>query len=240
MELTKFELEHFQSLNNQVLIKITRRTDEIEYGSLKIYYDNSFDNYRNAVVTGEVLSAPKSLDERQLLYTTEMELQKGDIVWFHYLAYVNAMPGPNQDVTKYYEIEGEEWYCILVDYKSIFVAKRQDQIMPLNGHVIISPLDAEDIWESDVLVKPDITFKKYKYSETFGIVNYVGKPIPKYFKDMYFPDDPNVSEGDIVVIDTACDIPFEVDLHRTFEKEVKEPYYRVQRKDILGVVSHVD
>jgi len=242
MELKKHELDNFQTINNQVLIKITRRTDEIEYGNLKLYYDNSFDDYRNAVVTGTVMSTPDKLrfGPGGMHYKTEMELQKDDMVWFHFMSFVNAMPGENQDIVKKYECEGEDWYCILVNYGSIFIARRDDKIIPLNGYCLVEPTKGEDIWKSNVLIQSGLTKEFYKHSETFGVVKHLGAPIEKYVKDAYPPDDDSLNEGDTVVLDHACDIPLEVDLHRTLERENKKPYYRVLRKDILGVVSHVD
>lgn len=242
MELSKNELANFTCVNNQVLIKVTRTTDEIEYKSLKIKYVNTYDNYRNAVVTGEVVAIPNNLQfgPNHMTALTPLEIQKGDTVWYKYMAYVNAMPGPNQDIVKHYTVKGDDAHYILVDYQSLIMAKRGEDAIPLNGFMIIEPLPAEDLWESDVLEHDQLTKDRYKYSETYGVVKYAGTPVTKYWRDQYVPDDPNVNVGDIVAIDVACDIPFEVDLHRTFERENQNPYWRVLRRDILGVVGHVN
>lgn len=242
MELSKEQIENFVCVNNQVLIKITRSTDEIEYKSLKIKYVNSYDHYRNAVVTGEIVAVPTELQFGPTMMTalTELEIKKGDIVWYKYMAYVNAMPGENQDIVKYYTTPNDEAYYILVDYQSLILAKRGEDVIPLNSYLIIEPLPGEDIWKSDVLEQAVTTKEFYKYSQTFGIVKYAGTPVIKYWKDQYIPDDSNINIGDIVAVDVACDTPFEVDIHRTFERENQKPYWRVLRRDILGVVSHVN
>jgi len=239
MELTLEQLKSYRAINNQVLIKITRKQNEIEYGKLKLYYDASYDDFRNAVVTGTVVAVPEKLKfgPDGIHNHTTMDLKEGDSVWFHYMAFVNAMPGENQADKKYYKIKGEDYYCILVKYDSIFVAKRDQEVIPLNGYCLIEPQEGEDIWKSDIIQQTQITKTFYKHSLTYGTIRYLGSPITKYANKAIPADDDILKVGDKVAIDHACDIPLEVELHQTFKDKPNQIFYRVLRKDILGIIE---
>ena len=236
MKITKEELQALRPIKNYCLVKITRKMDEIERGSLKLYYDKSYDDYKNAPVVGTIFKTPSKLtfDWHGVENETDMELQDGDQVYFKYLAYVNAMPGENENDHKYYEVDNDPAVYILIKYDSIFCIRRQnDEIYPINGYVICEPLDAEDKWHSDIIIQPQITNEIYKRSETFAKVVSIGSPIKKYRSPNVPLDDKNLKVGDVVAIDYACDIPLEVELHQTLPKTL----FRVLRKDILGVLN---
>ena len=233
----KISTEHLMSISviNFALIRITRKNNEIEYGSLKLYYDNSFKDEENAPVTGEVIAPPRALTygPEGCFNETEMEIKKGDQVWFHYLCYINAKPGNNSAGGRYFTIEGDSAEYILVKYDQMYLAKRGEEIIPLNGHAIVEPLPAEDMWESKVLIVPEISNKIYKRSETFGTVKYLGAPVKKYKDPNIPPDDLQLKVGNVVAIEVFADIPIETELHQVLPKT----YFRVLRKDILGIVE---
>lgn len=238
MRVDKDFLEKFQPVQNYALIKITRKNNEYEIeGATNLYIDTSFKEAQHAPVFGEVIAPPKKLTFIRngvdgLNDIVDLEIEKGDIVYFKYIAYLNAFKSENNPEDKSFQIPGDTCDYILVRYDSLIVRKRNDELYPLNGYVLCSKMEAEDKWQSDIISSSAITDKIYNHSETRARVEHVGGLVHKYFNPNVPPDEDNLSVGDIVAIDVACDIPLEYDIHQKLDKQ----YFRIRRKDILGII----
>ena len=57
------------------------------------------------------------------------DVKPGDLVWFDYLSGINA---------KLFDVKGKYYY--LLEYSSLIVRKRGDEVMPLNGMVLCEPI----------------------------------------------------------------------------------------------------
>jgi len=216
-------------LFNNVLVKFDEPNDHIKVGDVELQIDTSYNPMQHAITTGTVIGLPSRLifDRKEpaktMLYDTDMELRVGDRIIFEYLAYGEAIKND--------PIDGG--YCIR--YDEVLVAIRGEQVIPVNGIVLIEPIDISETEEvkemSKFLVVPD--YVKTQKSESRGIVRHVGSPLRGYAMDtsnsIYEADDIHV--GDKVYFNSNYAIPLQYEMHRIFDKVL----YRMRRKDILGI-----
>jgi len=216
-------------LFNNVLVKFDEPNDHIKVGDVELQIDTSYNPMQHAITTGTVIGLPSRLifDRKEpaktMLYDTDMELRVGDRIIFEYLAYGEAVKND--------PIDGG--YCIR--YDEVLVAIRGEQVIPVNGIVLIEPIDISETEEvkemSKFLVVPD--YVKSQKSESRGIVRHVGSPLRGYAMDtsnsIHEADDLHV--GDKVYFNSNYAIPLQYEMHRIFDKVL----YRMRRKDILGI-----
>lgn len=216
-------------LFNNVLVKFDEPNDHIKVGEVELQIDTSFNPMQHAITSGTVIGLPSRLifnpdqPDKTMLYDTDMELQVGDRIIFEYLAYGEAVKND--------PIDGG--YCIR--YDEVLVALRGDQVIPVNGIVLIEPIDiteTEEVKEmSKFLEIPD--YVKKQKSESRGVVRYIGTPLRGYAMDtsrtIYEADDLHV--GDKVYFNPNYAVHLQYEMHRIFDKVL----YRMRRKDILGI-----
>ena len=216
-------------LFNSVLVKFDSPNDHIKVGGVDIQIDTSFNPMQHTITSGEVIGLPSRLifnpddPAKTMLYDTDMELKVGDRIIFDYLAYNEAIKND--------PIDGGH----VIRYDEVLVALRGDDIIPVNGIVLVEPIDITETEEvkqmSAFLEVPD--YVKQQKSETRGVVRYVGTPLRAYAMDtsrtIYESDDLHV--GDKVYFDASYAIPLQYDMHRLIDKTL----YRMRRKDILGI-----
>jgi co-chaperonin GroES (HSP10) len=216
-------------LFNSVLVKFDSPNDHIKVGGVDIQIDTSFNPMQHTITSGEVIGLPSRLifnpddPAKTMLYDTDMELKVGDRIIFDYLAYNEAIKND--------PIDGGH----VIRYDEVLVALRGDDIIPVNGIVLVEPIDITETEEvkqmSAFLEVPD--YVKKQKSETRGVVRYVGTPLRAYAMDtsrtIYESDDLHV--GDKVYFDASYAIPLQYDMHRLIDKTL----YRMRRKDILGI-----
>lgn len=238
-ELAIAEFNKLRILNNKVLIKPKGGNDEViieGYGGKKIslFIDTSFETEKHAPTIGEVVKIPNRLvfDRKSTMRTTEfdvdMELKVGDMAIYHYLAPENCI------MRKEYVVVDKQIYFI-VNYDQIFCAKRGDEVVMVNGYILVEPV-VEDVFKSSLLITPDTL--KDKNSPVEGIVRYIGTPVRNYLyeKDIQEnADEPKV--GDTIMFTQDSDIPLQYDLHASLDG--KKKFFRMQRKDIFGIVETV-
>jgi hypothetical protein len=250
------EIDNFVPENNFVLVKPDKGQHHLKDD--KIYaVDTSFDEVSHAARTGIVIAVPKKLFFHPTQFTgesmpwdTDMELQIGDEVTYHFLAGVTAEE-KHHERTLYFK--NEVYY--LIKYDRIFTAKRKvtfnnallsdhkiifeqfgetlSVIICLNGFVLLEPLKDFKLERYKDLM--EIPKKMDKY---FGKVKYIGSLNRDYrdtHRPFHGPDQNNINIGDVVMMDMVCDIPLEYPLHSKLDKG--NVYYRVQRRYILGILN---
>jgi len=232
------------SCRNQVLVKRKYKNEEQQTESgVFVIADSSFRPALHADRIAEVVLVPPGLYYHKHSYShyqyggesmpwdCDMELQVGDTVVHTFM---------NRDDIVNIEVEDEpgELYRMM-PYDDIYVARRGDEVIPLNGYCLCEEVEKESM--SDVLEiilcdkEGDI---EAPIDKTVGKIAYVGKPNRAYRGDGWERDldgDMKVNVGDTVIKRRSdIHIRLEEDLHnKFFDSPVM--YFIIQRKDIYGV-----
>ena len=167
-----------------------------------------------AVTNGDVVALP--IHHWTEGYTIDNELQVGDHAWFSYFASIHGT-----DVWV-----GRELYR-LVPYSGMMAAKRNNEVIILNGFVLLEEVNKED--GSDVLWSPS------SKDNTRGIIRYMGGK--RKYDSPNLTDDIDIEIGDMVLIRKGAPIvPFERQSYlATFDDG--KLYRRVKRMDIAAVIN---
>ncbi len=219
--------ETFQPLNNYVVIEPDRRYSDMVIGQLRLDMDTTYEPNKHSLIRGQVVALPDSLiyDKESYLsmpWKTENELQVGDTVYYHYLSFTNAVD--KNDPRRVFR--GSRMY-IFVKYDRIYAAIRENRVMPINGHALIEPIGRQK------KLGLSIPSRFKQHSTEIGKVKYLAKPNKGYKLDKEdIPDDENVKEGDIVVMDKVCDIPLEYPMHASIDGGDK--LFRVERRLLMA------
>jgi co-chaperonin GroES (HSP10) len=149
-------------------------------------------------------------------YTIENELQVGDQVWFNYFS---SLHGTDIWV-------GRELYR-MVQYSGMVAARRGDQLIILNGYVLLE--DVEEKKGSDSIWSP--THKDH----TRGIIRFMGSK--REYDLPQLTDDIDIAIGDEVLLRKGAHIiPMERQKYlATFDNQ--RMYRRVKRSDIVAVLN---
>ena len=217
-------------MNNFVLVKPTRAHNELDMSNgEKLFIDPSFDKEKHAPTSGVVVNVPEKLyfgrnQSNTNEYDVDMELQVGDTIVFHFLTYQTCID------RKWFMVLDNELY-LMVKYDCIFIARRKDKVIPINGWVVVEPL-VETI-ETTIELPDHI---KNKSSLTKGIVKYLGSPVRNYswdfdHKSKYGADTDEIKVGDTVMFSAEDSIPLQYEMHAIIDKGTE--LYRMHRKDIF-------
>lgn len=176
----------FRPVNNKVLCKV----DLIDGFNKKIGLftgDKTWSNCGEMETRhGEIIALPDNLLFRHnpqdvgMEWETELEAKVGDI------AYWGIMEGANCPLITV----GEQNY-FLVDYAEIRLLKRDSEIIPVNGFILLEELIEG---QKGAIIAPE-NFRKTDKQR--GIVKYVGKPNTAYFPDEHC--DADLKVGDTVL-----------------------------------------
>lgn len=210
---------------NNVLIEPIKADNEIIIGGKKFILDNEYLELQNITIVGKVLAVPESIiyDTQNYGYSmewdTDMELKVGDTVWCTYMSVKNSMNGNDPKI-----INGNP--CI--PYGSCIVAKRGDEVICLNGYVLIEPVRRDDVCG---LLPPMIADSP---NLNVGYIRHIGTPNREYFDKTY--DDDMYSVGDLVCFEDVNNLTLEYETQRFFsDKEL----FRMQRRDIIcKIINH--
>lgn len=196
-------------LNNQVLIAPDYDTGELLLqGGGKINLVTMFEEFKHAIQCGTVIAVPDRIHftrrnvTRSSEFDTDMEVQVGDKVIFHYL-----VAGEVKRRKKYLFNENL-WY---MDYDKLMLAVRDGEIIPLNGRVIVEALEDKDDLGS--LIATD---RNSRVSATRAVVRYVSRPLRGYLfrKDVTYSEDyESVVPGAVVTFNKAYARRMRDDLH---------------------------
>lgn len=223
--------------------------DNVELGTtgIRIKVDRSFETGLHATTSGIVEEVPSSLFfSKELKYSrvslrfgTVMELEKGDRVVFHHNAVKTAMAEGFFISDKKDPLFG----CVFIKYDGLFVRIRKGEVYPLNGIVLVEPV--EEKIKSDVeLINDD--YKQHDKQAIIipqsydpknrkkSIVRYVGTPLTGY--NSYFDYDGDdsgcdIKPGDTIYHTTHDCIPIQYSIHQSFDKG--KTLWRMRMFDVL-------
>jgi len=231
-------MEVKQTLGNNVMVKLDKPNDYIQTkAGLKLFLDTSFEPEKHVVRLGTVESLPKELifDKRTKTFPwkTNIELQIGDKVIMYFMAVQNCL-APEQ---RKYIVEDKEIF-IFIKYHNIYAIIRGEDIIPINGYVLVEPMEDPD-WTRMVeqarisnIILPDLR-KLSKTDVTYGKIAYIGNPNIEYADKHKSDNFYNLKEGDEVIMKKIRDIPIEYEYHAKVDGGRK--LYRMQRHDILAI-----
>lgn len=223
-------LESLKVINNYVLIKPDPGYDKITLkNGLVLFLNTDYAREQHAVTSGIVVKVPDSLTyyEENGLYNldflTTQELQVGDRIVYHY---IQAMDNIKQN--RYVEHNGEVYFMIY--YDKIFCAIRNEEVIPINGIVIVEASGKEKEVAKSHIYMPDIFIKQP--SEIYGTIRYIGSPLMGYNDYQgYGADWDNFKVGDNILFRKVDSVPLQYPLHQVVDKD--KILYRMHRRDIL-------
>ena len=208
--------------------------DTTEHGIIKAV-DPSFRPNVHADRISEVVMVPEGLYYYPGLYKhkkatesidwdTDMELLPGDIVWHNFM-----------ELTDTYNIKVRDDKALykLLRYEDIYLAKRGEELIMLNGYCLCEEVLRERLSEFDVLDR-DI-------DKNIGRVVLVGKRNRSYRVRSGIRDldgDDMLKVGDIIVKRRPdVHIRLEEDVHARFPLGEKKMYFIIQRRDIFATID---
>ncbi len=192
-----------------------------------------WESYMHVETSGTVVDVCQTLS-KDYMYGTAVEVKPGDRVIFHYLAIKRDRDG--QKITHHKKI-GNDY---IIKYSDIFCIVRGDDIIPVNGFVILEGEPEE--FKSNLII-PD--YLKKKRSKVVCTIRHIGSCVSynNVNKDhsMDFEDDTDEFEvGQKVVIPSWGAIPLMVQEHSILGQD--KIYYRSQRRwmtDYNWVMSEI-
>ena len=215
------DISNYKPIHNKVVVRQLTDNTVKRIGTTKIIFPTHVRigkvAARNSVRYGEVVSAPKEYVSReggkyQTRWDTEIEIVPGDVVWCEHTAFHKA--------EKFIEPDGDFYY--IVDYQHLVVAKRDSEVIMLNGRVMLELED--DSAKLGSLFQP-------KKPTSICKVIYSGSSNSNY----RFPgfEDPDIKAGDRVFIPPTKYFKLEDDIWAAFGGK----YYYTQKHQIVGVIE---
>ena len=197
----------------------------------KLYLDVRFEEYLNAKTAGEVIAVPEKLvydpdptSYVSLDWDTDMELQVGDVIIYNYLAIKNSL-----HMGQFIDRD-----IVCIPYDKIYVAIRGEQVIPINGVILVQP----EIEPIDTFL--DIPDSAWTKSKQIGRVMYAGTPVRGYRKEVlvngYTAPDTAVEVGSRILFNWNDAIPIQpnAELRGEISREV---LYRMQHKDVHAIAE---
>uniref|UniRef100_A0A6M3XKU1 Putative chaperonin n=1 Tax=viral metagenome TaxID=1070528 RepID=A0A6M3XKU1_9ZZZZ len=177
-----------------------------------------------AQTSGRVYKVPDKLyynkedPHNSMPHDCDMEVQVNDIVWF-----------PPIEACSATALECDGKYFKLIPYRDLWVAKRSEEIILLNGYCLLSHIYKKN--ESPLAIS-----KQGDIDTTKGIIRFVGNSNREYIKPEYI-DFLNLNAGDVVLLNPGTPIVY---LERkkylaTFLGD--ELFFVVQRRKIAMILS---
>jgi hypothetical protein len=147
------------------------------------------DVFGSVVRTVDRLYYKRNDTKYSMSWQTTVEIQRGDVVWFNHLISKNCC-----------EILVDDTLYKVIPYEDLMVARRDglsqdergEQIIPLNGNVILEEVYHKSISEFDILPKEVDMFK--------GIVRFNGSDNTEY-QSKGIADFKGLKEGDLVMLE---------------------------------------
>ena len=229
------------SSNNQVLVETVTKNEEKKTASgIWLVTDTDWRPAMHTNRQSKVIKLPDSLyynnTPRQKLpsdapeslpWDTDMELKVGDMVWHDFMAVHNCPVITTED-------EPDKEYK-LIRYDDIYVAKRGEKIIVLNGYVL-----CEEVFDKTSAL--DVENKRPSFIK--GKVRYMGKPNREYLSKKKSDAFADFGVGDVIVKrritkqEGADDRIFLEDaMHKTFSDKM---FFIIQRCDVFGKIIDPD
>ena len=166
-----------------------------------------------------------------MMWETEVEIQKGDMIWFSIIESYNAIT---------FRVDGR--YYKLIPYQDCYVVKRigkiwrgiggatgEEEIICLNGYCLCEPVNLQKISDLDFISEDKIDTTKAR-------VKYFGKP-NKQYKDKSSVDFLDLRRDDLVLLMPRTPLVF-LERKKYFARfDGDNLYYVVQRRKILAVLN---
>jgi|GEM_PF-5520529 len=245
VEISKEELDRLKPMPNMVLVKMVKTSkdknqafDNIKTikgidGNIELEIDTSYEPNWKASVRGIVTKVCNKLTFDEMSnsafdppWDTDVEIKEGDLAYYEYTAITRAFGIGNSD-EMYTAMSCEGNLYLFMKYHEIFLVKREDQIIPVNGYVVGLREEKEKV-ESALVVE-----RLLKTSDHIINVKYVGKPNRAYrgythkaaakqpglIIPTYDFTEHNLVPGENVFVDKASNIfLIENDINPTLEK----------------------
>lgn len=171
------------------------------HGTITKQVDRLYFNRKNVEIT--------------MSWECDIDTLVGDIVWTHPLAAKNCE-----------EILVDDDVYKVLRYEDLFVARRGDTVIPLNGYCVLEILTEERLSKLDLLPKG--------VDKTKAIVKWNGKDNKRYF-DKKKADIADLKEGDIVMIDKKTYV-FYLERSKYNAHFDGNQYFVVQKSDLEFVL----
>lgn len=224
------QIRSMKLVPNRVLIKPTLSQNHLSIAGMSLQVDKRFANEKHACVTGTIVNFSPYLFHEKMPWHTQLEIAVGD---FCIYSYESAMYAIDPLHGRIFEDEKGEIYY-LIDYEDIFTVRRGEQIIPVNGYILVSPVS--ETLQTNFSIPSHLASSE---STRYGIVEYVGTRNECYYAgtkkrtDTYdFKEE--VKKGDMVVFSQWSDLPLEFGVHRSLEEN--KSFFRMQRRDILTIL----
>lgn len=190
-----------------VIIKPGPENDHIKISEdQKVWIDKSYEPEKHSVTFGEIVICSEM----------DSELKNGDIIFFHYLCLMNAIRDQ-----KYIIYDNQIYYVVNVE--SIFVVKRADEIIPLNGTILCEAID-DSLPETNEWGMAIPKAKRHKNHLNEGVVLHIGQ--------INAEDEITCSVGDRVFWRTKSQVPLQYSLFSNFSNKL---IYQLKYDHIMGV-----
>ena len=163
-------------LNNTIVVEVEDFINSsIKAGDLSLWADNSYQPHEFVVRHGTVVNQPTKLvfweddDINGIRWRTELQTQIGDEVWFF---------GMGAHAAEKLTFEGRKF--ILLNYADLYVAKRGDEVICLNGNILLEPI------YSHLKV---LSYEKNDLDRLYAKVAYTGLKNTEYAESFRYDDD---------------------------------------------------
>jgi hypothetical protein len=207
---------------NYVLCKPVLDTNYIQTSQANLMVDVTYKPEHHARVVCEVVYPPLFLQHKRgndllMEWETEPNLKIGDLIWVKYITALNCYR-----IT--WRTDEGDVQLFLIPYDTVFLAKRGERVIMLNGYVL-----AERLLErvESTLIIPE------KFTERTAVVRYLGQP-NKWYATPNDMDDDYLCEGDEVLLAFKNYKLLENPLHRLFSDK---DYLVLQRRHIAAVLN---
>lgn len=227
---------------NFVLIEIDNSNDRIKIGETELYIDTSFEVGQHAPVYGRVLSVCEKLimsGNHPMPWKTGIDIRKGDEIIVSFSAICEKLGWVNHSGSEVrmhhkdaeYEKHGDK-IRLFVHYKTIWGAKRGDELIACNGYNLLKKVDANvllgekniDGFNKDYLLQKN---GKVMVAEVEAAASYTE------YSDALNWHDAEVSVGDLIIYRSQAEVLLEHPLHRRFRNY---DILRVQGRQVLAEI----
>jgi co-chaperonin GroES (HSP10) len=215
----QFEIDDIKKViprNNYILVRANKEEKYLHLtDDLQIQIDTTFEPEKHSATYGDVVAVCEGLDDD---LQTEMEVKVGDRVFFHYLCIMNCIRD------KKYVVSGGVPY-FMVSYGSMFVAKRKEEVVPINGYLLVEPIsDGVEEMIDGIYVPESMQNRNHK---NMGVVRYVGTPL--------IGEKVLAKRGDKIYFTKAANVPLQYELHNSFDGN--KTYYRMKNDNVLAILN---
>ena len=237
--ISREDLKTIKLVSNKVLVKPVLKTSmyKLKNTNITLQIDTDYDPHVHAERVVEVVRVPKKLEfsstfisKNVLPWETKMELQPGDKAWVRPLSVIGS---EFTELIKITTREDKQVYFLL-SYEDFFVAKRGEEVICLNGYVLIQP-NKEDLQKKFKHIIVPAAYRGQGNTQSFKVC-FSGSINTGYQDDTKEDFIDELKPGNNVVVwRKRRPYLMEDPLHACFNK--KEGYFPIQRCDIVYILD---